>query len=106
VPSRYGRNDLAATAARLPTGQALTLVHVGAILVASVRLHFLDLNLHHDTRGEQVIACDVPLQRGQEIGWFEHGSTIVVLAPKGMALVEGVGTGAEVRAGPALLRRV
>jgi phosphatidylserine decarboxylase len=104
VPSLYCRNDRAVIEAELPGDQKLTLVPVGAILVASVRLHFLGLNLHHDYRGEQVIDCDAPLQRGQEMGWFEHGSTIVVLAPKGMALVAGIETGTEVRAGQALLR--
>lgn len=106
VPSLYCRNDRAVIEAALPSGQALTLVPVGAILVASVRLHFLNLNLHHDYRGEQVIACNAPLKRGQEMGWFEHGSTIVVLAPKGMEFVEGLTTGTEVRAGQALLRQV
>lgn len=106
VPSLYCRNDRAVIEAALPSGQALTLVPVGAVLVASVRLHFLDLNLHHEYRGEQVIACDAPLRRGQEMGWFEHGSTIVVLAPKGVALVEGLTTGTELRAGQALLRQV
>lgn len=105
VPSLYCRNDRAVIEATLASGQALTLVPVGAILVASVRLHFLGLNLHHDYRGEQVIACDASLKRGQEMGWFEHGSTIVVLAPKGLDLVEGLVTGMEVRAGQALLRQ-
>ncbi|MFN4361493.1 MAG: archaetidylserine decarboxylase [Hylemonella sp.] len=106
VPSLYCRNDRAVIEATLTSGQALTLVPVGAILVASVRLHFLNMNLHHDYQGEQVIACDAPLKRGQEMGWFEHGSTIVVLAPKGMEIVEGMTTGTEVRAGQALLRRI
>ncbi|MDP3699601.1 MAG: archaetidylserine decarboxylase [Hylemonella sp.] len=104
VQSLYCRNDRAVLEATLPTGQALTIVPVGAILVASVRLHFLDMNLHHDYTGPQVIPCDAPLTKGQEMGWFEHGSTIVVLAPKGMALVAGIETGTEVRAGQALLR--
>jgi phosphatidylserine decarboxylase len=106
VHSLYCRNDRAVIEATLPSGQALTLVPVGAILVASVRLHFLGLNLHHDYRGEQVIACDAPLRRGQEMGWFEHGSTIVVLAPKGVEIVERLTTGMEVKAGRALLRQV
>lgn len=106
VPSLYCRNDRAVIEAALPSGQVLTLVPVGAILVASVRLHFVGLILHHDYRGEQVISCDAPLKRGQEMGWFEHGSTIVVLAPKGMALVDGLTTGTEVRAGQTLLRQV
>jgi phosphatidylserine decarboxylase len=104
VPSLYCRNDRVVIEAELPDRQKLTLVPVGAILVASVRLHFLGLNMYHDYRGEQVIDCDATLQRGQEMGWFEHGSTIVVLAPKGMALEAGIETGTEVRAGQALLQ--
>jgi phosphatidylserine decarboxylase len=104
VKSLYCRNDRAVIEAELPTGQHLTLVPVGAILVASVRLHFLDLNLHHDYAGAQVIPCDAELKRGQEMGWFEHGSTIVVLAPPGLELVEELATGSEVRAGQGLLR--
>lgn len=104
VKSLYCRNDRAVIEAEVPTGQQLTLVPVGAILVASVRLHFLDLNLHHDYAGAQVIPCDAELQRGQEMGWFEHGSTIVVLAPPGLDLVAGLTTGSEVRAGQGLLR--
>ncbi len=99
----YCRNDRAVIEAALPSGQALTIVPVGAILVASVRLHFLDLNLHHDYRGEQVIPCEAVLTKGQEMGWFEHGSTIVVLAPKGVELVAGLTTGTEVKAGQTLL---
>lgn len=104
VPALYCRNDRAVIQAELPGGARLTLVPVGAILVASVRLHFLDLNLHHDYRGAQSIACNAPMGRGQEMGWFEHGSTIIVLAPSGWEPVDGIATGREVRAGQALLR--
>jgi phosphatidylserine decarboxylase len=104
VPGLYCRNDRAVVETTLPSGQALTMVPVGAILVASVRLHFLDFNLHHDYQGAQVMACDAPHRRGQEMGWFEHGSTIVLLAPPGLALAGGIASGVDVRAGQALLR--
>jgi phosphatidylserine decarboxylase len=39
------------------------------------------------------------------MGWFEHGSTIVVLAPPGLELVDGLALGSEVRAGQGLLRQ-
>lgn len=103
VPGLYCRNDRAVIEAEQPSGQLLTIVPVGAILVASVRLHFLDLQLHHDYTGPQQLACDAQLVKGQEMGWFEHGSTIVVLAPPGMALHTGIETGREVRAGMPLL---
>jgi phosphatidylserine decarboxylase len=83
----------------------ITLVAVAAVLVASVRLHFLDVLLHLRYRGPHTIPCDARLQRGQEMGWFEHGSTIIVLAPKGFRLADAVMEGAPLRAGQALLVR-
>ena len=38
------------------------------------------------------------------MGWFEHGSTIIVLAPKGFALCETVSTGNTIRMGEPLMR--
>jgi phosphatidylserine decarboxylase len=105
VKGLYCRNDRAVIEAQTSDAKALTIVPVGAILVASVRLHFLDLNLHHDYAGPQVLACDAALSRGQEMGWFEHGSTIVVLAPQGLELATGLVAGTEVKAGQVLLRQ-
>jgi len=42
--------------------------------------------------------------KGQEMGWFEHGSTIIVFAPKGFALCENVREGTVVRMGQPLMR--
>jgi phosphatidylserine decarboxylase len=85
-------------------GQAITLVPVAAILVASLRLHFLDVRLHLRYRGPNRIACESHLDRGQEMGWFEHGSTIVMFVPAGYRLCPGITTGSQVRMGQALLR--
>jgi phosphatidylserine decarboxylase len=79
-------------------------VPVAAILVASIRLKFLDVRLHLRYRGPNVIPCDAALQRGEEMGWFEHGSTIIVLVPPGFCLAEGVAQGAGVRVGQALMK--
>ncbi len=85
-------------------GQTVTLVAVAAILVASIRLHCLDapLNLHH--RGPNVLACDAEFRKGDELGWFEHGSTIIVFAPEGFVLTDNVRDGATVRVGEPLMR--
>ncbi len=85
-------------------GQPVTLVAVAAILVASIRLHCLDgpLNLEHS--GPNVIACNAEFGKGDELGWFEHGSTIIVFAPEGFALCDNVRDGATVRVGEPLLR--
>jgi phosphatidylserine decarboxylase len=106
VERLFCRNERAALRCRLvPTGQTITLVPIAAILVASLRLHFLDLRLHLDYRGPQIIPCDQPLQKGQEMGWFEHGSTIVVLVPAEFSLCETVIEGQRVLMGQPLFRR-
>jgi len=43
-------------------------------------------------------------EKGQEMGWFEHGSTILVLASKGIALCEGARPASTIRMGEDLMR--
>jgi len=86
------------------SGHTVTLVAVAAILVASIRLHALDGVLNRDYRGRNIIACDSQYRKGDELGWFEHGSTIIVFAPDGFALCDGVREGAAIRVGEPLLR--
>ena len=104
VENLFCKNERAVIRCRLGSGALLTLVPVAAILVASIRLKFLDVRLHLRYRGPNVIPCNVTLQRGQEMGWFEHGSTIIVFAPPGIRLSGGVQDGARVRMGQALLQ--
>jgi phosphatidylserine decarboxylase len=47
---------------------------------------------------------DVPLAKGEEMGWFEHGSTIIVLAPDGFSPCHDIAPGTTVRMGNPLLR--
>jgi len=87
-----------------PGGQTVTLVAVAAILVASIRLHCIDGLLNHDYRGRSVIACDSAFQKGDELGWFQHGSTIIIFAPDGFELCDNVREGAEIKMGQPLMR--
>jgi phosphatidylserine decarboxylase len=56
-------------------------------------------------RGPNVIPCDATVLRGEEMGWFEHGSTIIVFTPPGGCLAEGIEEGTRLRMGQALLQR-
>lgn len=85
---------------------AITLVPVAAILVASIRLHCLPGPLLLRERGSNHFACDVRYRRGDEMGWFEHGSTIVLFASGGFELCADLRTGDTIRMGRPLLRRV
>jgi phosphatidylserine decarboxylase len=86
------------------TGDRVTLVLVAAVLVASVRLHFLDVLLNLKHRGANVIDCDATFRKGQELGWFQHGSTAIVFAPDRYALCDGIQDGARIRVGQPLMR--
>jgi len=104
VEKLFCKNERAIIQCRLPSGALLTLVPVAAILVASIRLRFLDVLLHLRYRGPNRIACDAPVQKGEEMGWFEHGSTIIVFAPPGMVPAGRIVDGERIRMGDALLR--
>lgn len=107
IQSLFCKNERAIIRCRLkPTGQLITLVPVAAILVASIRLHFLDALLYRAYRGPNVIPCDAPFRKGQEMGWFEHGSTIIVFAPMGFSFCDGVRDGSLIRVGQPLFRTV
>jgi len=104
VENLFCRNERAIIRCRLETsGDLITLVPVAAILVASIRLHFLDVLLHLKYRGPNVIECDASLHKGQEMGWFQHGSTILVFAPQGFSFCANIHEGSIVRVGQPLL---
>jgi phosphatidylserine decarboxylase len=105
VERLFCRNERAVVRLRLEAGGAqVLLVPVAAILVAGIRLHFADVRLHLRYRGANPIPCRARLAKGEELGWFEHGSTILVFAPPGFTLHERRREGAIVRAGEPLMR--
>jgi phosphatidylserine decarboxylase len=105
IEKLFCKNERAVIRTRLEGGEPLTLVPVAAILVASVRLHFLDIVLNAASRGPTVFPCDIGVRKGDELGWFEHGSTIIVLAPDHFEFCDGVTEGSRIRAGQPLLRK-
>jgi phosphatidylserine decarboxylase len=105
VERLFCKNERAVIRTRLDgSGRLVTLVPVASILVASIRLHFLDVLLHLKYQGPNVIACAASFRKGQEMGWFELGSTIIVFAEKGFALDASVEPGKVIRMGQPLLR--
>ena len=101
----FCKNERAIVQTKLtPGGQEVTLVAVAAILVASIRLHCLDAVLSLQHRGPNVFDCHAEFAKGEELGWFEHGSTIIVFTPDSFALCDDVREGATIRAGEPLMR--
>lgn len=104
VEKVYCKNERAVLRLDLATGQSITLVAVAAILVAGIRLRFVDIPLERRERDWTTRLNNVCLSKGEEIGWFEHGSTIIVLAPGGFRLCDTVVAGSRVWMGAPLLR--
>ena len=104
VEKLFCKNERAVIRTQLEAGHVVTLVPVAAILVAGIRLHFLDALAHAARRERQVFACDAALGKGEEMGWFEHGSTMLVFAPEGFALCDNVFPGRLIRVGEPLMR--
>jgi phosphatidylserine decarboxylase len=105
IEALYTKNERVVIQTRLAGGHApVTIVAVAAVLVASVRLRFLDVLLHLKYRGPNIIDCDAPFVKGDEMGWFEHGSTLILFAPLAWELGPGCVEGRTVRMGQPLLR--
>jgi phosphatidylserine decarboxylase len=103
VSRLFCRNERVVVRTDLRGGaQTLTLVAVAAILVSGIRLGFLPLEMGGRLPVRRGYDCDAAVRKGEEMGWFEHGSTIVVLAPAGARLT--VREGERIRMGQALLR--
>jgi phosphatidylserine decarboxylase len=100
----FCKNERAVIETRLGTGDLVTLVPVAAILVACIRLHCLGMPLDLAYRGPNVMTCSAEYRKGDEMGWFEHGSTIVMLVPGGWSFAESVRLGKIIRMGEPLFR--
>ena len=100
VQRLFCKNERALPRLRLAQGGHPTaLVPVAAIQVARICLHFLNVLLHLKYWGANQIACNVEFKKGQEMGWFQHGLTIILIAPKGFALADGIQTGQQIKTG-------
>jgi phosphatidylserine decarboxylase len=100
----FCKNERAVIETRLGNGDLVTLVPVAAILVACIRLHCLGMPLDLAYRGPNVVTCSAEYLKGDEMGWFEHGSTIVMLVPGGWSFAESVQLGKIIRMGEPLFR--
>jgi phosphatidylserine decarboxylase len=106
VERLFCKNERAVLDLELASGASLVVVPVAAILVASIRLAFLPEPLTLEYRGPNRIACDRAFEKGEEMGYFEHGSTIIVFGTRGCELQPTIAEGATIRMGQALLREL
>jgi phosphatidylserine decarboxylase len=107
VEQLFCKNERAVLEFSLPDAKtALTMVCVASILVASMEIHGAGrvLDLRYD--GPSVIACKGrPVRKGEELGLFRSGSTIVLFVNGPYEPVRGIREGQIIRMGEPLLRR-
>ncbi|PZU06919.1 archaetidylserine decarboxylase [Sphingomonas sp.] len=107
VERLFCRNERAVVNCRMHDGGApFLLVAVAAILVAGIRLTFLDTDRLLREGGDRTVPLSADMAKGEEMGWFEHGSTIVMFLPEGFAPADGISEGSPIRQGEALARRL
>jgi phosphatidylserine decarboxylase len=105
VARLFCRNERVVIPARLRgSNEAMTLVPVGAILVACICLHFVAEPINLQYRGPNHIACQAAFRKGDEMGYFRHGSTVIVLGTPGLVCAETIREGQRIRVGEPLLR--
>jgi phosphatidylserine decarboxylase len=104
VEKLFCKNERAVLSIDVGKAGNILLVPVAAVLVASMRFRCLEQPLNLQYRGANRIPCTASFAKGDELGWFEHGSTILVFAPRGYRLAEGVEEGTVIRVGEALMR--
>lgn len=105
VERLFCKNERAAIYCRLDDGTPVMLIAVAAVLVASIRLSFLDTARSIRIGGARTIPVEAHVRKGEEMGYFEHGSTIVMLLPRGFRFAEGIETDKRIRAGEPLFVR-
>lgn len=106
VPGLFTVNERLATLLETPLG-ACAVVAVGATIVGRIRVYYDPAApLSNRPRAEPVArdyAEPIPVRKGQELGAFEMGSTVILLLEPGRAaLLAGVAEGARVRVGERL----
>ncbi len=104
IEQLFCKNERAPITVRLEaSGHRLVLVPVAAVLVASIRLPWYDATANVRAKGERTEPLNQHFAKGAEMGWFEHGSTIILVAPPECRPVAGLETGARIRMGEALM---
>lgn len=103
IENLFCKNERAVIRTRLAaSGHEVTMVAVAAILVSGIRFTFLSVRLPEEAG--RTIRCDAAFGKGAEMGWFEHGSTILVFAPDDFVLCETVREAEVIRMGQPLMR--
>lgn len=86
--------------------RSILLVPVAAILVASMKFHCLNDDLDLRYKGPNRLPCNAEYKKGEEMGYFQHGSTIILFASANYRLHEDITKDHRVFMGQPLLSEI
>jgi len=101
LPGLFAANERVVTLGTLESGATFGVVAVGALDVGSIRLAGLPVRTNRGApaRVRTWTGLDLPVRRGEEMGHFELGSTLVVLLDRAAGTLDVLPSGARVRVG-------
>jgi len=104
IEKLFCKNERAVLEMKLSRVNApLLIIPIAAILVASIRIHCIETTLNTQTEDGAHFTPNAHLVKGQELGWFEHGSTILVLAPAELSVISRGTSDSMIQMGEPLL---
>ncbi len=100
VPGLFARNERLITTLATDFGELL-LVAVGATIVGKIKVvyHSITSNLKGAAVKSQPLSEPFALEKGQELGRFELGSTVILLFRPGTVTLDSLPPGTKVRMG-------
>ncbi len=103
VENLFCKNERAIVDIKLDSlDAAITLVQVAAILVASLRFNCLSETLDLKYKGPNNIPCEASFSKGGELGYFQHGSTIIVFASDDFKICDNIVNDKRIQMGESL----
>ena len=105
VERLFCRNERVVLRIDTRSGGAITLVAVAAVAVATIRIHGLAEKLDLRYGGPNELPCERRFEKGDELGYFEQGSTIILLAPPSYRFTPDLTGGKIIRCGEPLMLR-
>jgi phosphatidylserine decarboxylase len=68
------------------------IIPVGTVLVGSIKLSFLDYSFNHTKKFPFSMGLNIQAKKGEELGMFHYGSTVVVLLSKKIQISDSIQT--------------
>ena len=105
VPKLFARNERLTTYIQTEKGEC-ALIKVGATVVGRIRVSYHDQisNRHGAMAKQLVLKTPFKLERGEEVGLFELGSTVICLFPPGQVELNELELGQKICLGQAIGR--